>query len=58
MGSSLLCLPPRQWFWRKSGTTAMGKGTWVLSQSLWQDPGPLPLVAVFSFSGVVQRTRN
>lgn len=32
----------------------MGKGTWVLSQSLWQVSGPLPLVAVLSLSGEVQ----
>lgn len=32
----------------------MSKGAWVLSQSLWQVPGPLPLVAVFSLSGEVQ----
>lgn len=32
----------------------MGKGTWVLSQSLWQAPGPLPQVAVFSLPEEVQ----
>lgn len=32
----------------------MGKGTWILPQSLWQVSGPLPLVSVLSLSGEIQ----
>lgn len=37
-----------------SETIIMGKGTWILPQSLWQVSGPLPLVSVLSLSGEVQ----